>query len=394
MRKTINRKTCCPAYAIWCDAEQFRISRSQKKVLRNFNNFLYGRGKFEEATTSPATTACWEDRPVDAPSPKTNPEHTESHCGKAVQKRVGGKIKVSAAKRAKQECDIPATTRDEYQIRRQKRLDKNKPKDLEDYLRSEPREGEAAHFLDIRLYKCSPRSAEFEATLDEELKLYSAYQAAVCKEAPEDLTRDGFIKQLKLIAVGVLDLVPGGLSSVHFFYDTCYKFLRLSTYSALREIAFIRDLHRTFGSRVAAYADPMQYTLGSYVHSCAKMQYKTHFSPSRLICPDTYTMVPLQKCQRMLDEKRRYRFADAGVKKAPPVKRRKAVLLLPYSHSLVNRLPSCEFTIEDNVLITNVADGLALLNYFDIENVNEWLRLIPSTGAMRIDCSRSELPSS
>eukprot|EP00108_Taenia_solium_P009984 TsM_000148900 transcript=TsM_000148900 gene=TsM_000148900 len=165
----------------------------------------------------------------------------------------------------------------EYQIRRQKRLDKNRPKDLEDYLRSEPREGEAAHFLDIRLYKCSPRSAELEATLDEEFKLYSAYQAAVHKEAPEDLTRDGFIEYLvdtslvsgsdadaeacgapqvgsyhqqywldgkKLIAVGVLDLVPGGLSSVYFFYDTSYKFLRLGIYSALRLHLFVTCIGR------------------------------------------------------------------------------------------------------------------------------------------------------
>ncbi|KAL5104545.1 Arginyl-tRNA--protein transferase 1 [Taenia crassiceps] len=306
-----------------------------------------------------------------------------------------------------------------YQIRREKRLGKNKPKDLEDYLRSEPREGEAAHFLDIRLLKCSPRSAEFEATLDEEFKLYSDYQVAVHGESRRNLTRDGFIRYLvdtsivggndadaeacgapqvgsyhqqywldgkKLIAVGVLDLVPGGLSSVYFFYDTNYKFLRLGIYSALREIAFIRDLHRTFGSRVAAYAEPMQYTLGSYVHSCAKMQYKTHFFPSYLVCPETYTMVPVERCQRMLDEKRRSRFAEAGVKKAPPVKRHKAVLLLPYSPGLVDRLSELDYSIESNAVVTNVADGEDELNVFDLENVNSWLRLIRSTGTMRIDC--------
>lgn len=32
--------------------------------------------------------------------------------------------------------------------------------------------------------------------MDEEFKLYSAYQAAVHKEAPEGLTRDGFIGYL------------------------------------------------------------------------------------------------------------------------------------------------------------------------------------------------------
>ncbi|VDM27791.1 unnamed protein product, partial [Hydatigera taeniaeformis] len=239
----------------------------------------------------------------------------------------------------------------EYQVRRQKRLEKNKPKDLEDYLGSEPGEGEGAHFLDIRLLKCSPRSDELEATLDEEFRLYSAYQVAVHKDAPEDLKRDDFIGYLvdtlivggndadaeacgapqvgtyhqqywldgkKLIAVGVLDLVPGGLSSVYFFYDTGYNFLRLGIYSALREIAFVRDLHRTFGSRVAAYAEAMQYTLGSYVHSCAKMRYKTQFSPSYLVCPETYTMVPVERCQRMLDGGRCTRFAEADVENAPP----------------------------------------------------------------------------
>ena len=33
-------KTCCPQYTIKCNALDFRISRSQKKVLRNFSEFL------------------------------------------------------------------------------------------------------------------------------------------------------------------------------------------------------------------------------------------------------------------------------------------------------------------------------------------------------------------
>lgn len=139
---------------------------------------------------------------------------------------------------------------------------------------------------------------------------------------------------------------------------------------------------------MSAYADPMQYTLGSYVHSCAKMQYKTHFAPSYLVCPETYTLVPVEKCQRMLDEKKRFRFADAGVKKAPLVKRHKAVLLLPYSAALVDRLFGCEYTIEGRLLLTNASDGENELNCFDLDNVKSWLRLIRSIGTMRIDCSR------
>ena len=38
----------------------------------------------------------------------------------------------------------------------------------------------------------------------------------------------------KMIAVGVIDLVPSCWSSVYFFYDPDYSFLSLGTYAALR----------------------------------------------------------------------------------------------------------------------------------------------------------------
>uniref|UniRef100_A0A915EV49 Arginyl-tRNA--protein transferase 1 n=1 Tax=Echinococcus canadensis TaxID=519352 RepID=A0A915EV49_9CEST len=523
IRKPANRKTCCPVYALWCDAESFQISKSQKKALRLVNNFLSGRGKFKDAKNASATITCCRDRSADSNNLTNSPQDVkpqppgdseipisgavknlnfkrkfssndvkpqgDGDAGKPVDGKVinlrarkkfkratensgtadyrgyrpidvndlashprdigtqvskdsgfaDDKTSVSASrpgsarrkrwqalqnrmmKRAK-ELGVPyEAVMQEYLTRRKKRLAKNKPKDLEDYLASEPREGEAAHFLDIRLYKSSPRSAELEATLDEEFRLYSAYQVAVHKDAPEDLKRENFIEYLvdslivdgrdadaeacgapqvgtyhqqywldgkKLIAVGVLDLVSSGLSSVYFFYDPAYAFLRLGIYSALREIAFVRDLHRTFGSRVTAYADPMQYTLGSYVHSCAKMRYKTQFAPSYLVCPETYTMVPVEKCQRMLDVKRCTRFAEADVEKAPSVDRRNAVILLSCSPRLTSLLPSSQFTVKDNVIITSVAAATKVLSEDDSQRVEDWLKLVRSTGTMRIDCTR------
>ena len=38
----------------------------------------------------------------------------------------------------------------------------------------------------------------------------------------------------KLIAVGVLDILPHSVSSVYFYYDPEYSFLSLGVYSALR----------------------------------------------------------------------------------------------------------------------------------------------------------------
>jgi arginine-tRNA-protein transferase len=40
----------------------------------------------------------------------------------------------------------------------------------------------------------------------------------------------------KLIAVGVVDILPSCVSSVYFFYDPEYSYLSLGTYAALRYV--------------------------------------------------------------------------------------------------------------------------------------------------------------
>lgn len=51
----------------------------------------------------------------------------------------------------------------------------------------------------------------------------------------------------KLIAVGVLDILPKCLSSVYLFYDPDYAHLALGKVSALREIALVLQLQRKAG---------------------------------------------------------------------------------------------------------------------------------------------------
>lgn len=45
----------------------------------------------------------------------------------------------------------------------------------------------------------------------------------------------------KLIAVGVVDVLPESLSSVYFFYDPKYRKYSLGVYGALKEIEYIRE---------------------------------------------------------------------------------------------------------------------------------------------------------
>ncbi|KAL5106789.1 Arginyl-tRNA--protein transferase 1 [Taenia crassiceps] len=433
--KPNNRKTCCPAYTIRCDAENFRISRAQKKVLRVVNKYLNTGEIVGGDVRCSAITDCCGDRPVELrvscspqnvrlqasgdseSSPAGRIDHASTGRSGSARRKRWQALQDRMAKRAKV-LGVPYdVVLAEYRIRRQRRLDKNKPKELEEYLDSIHVEAKPAHFIDVRVHSCSPISPEFGATLDKEFDLYSDYQVAVHNDPPEKLKRKGFMRFLvdsplvsandaqgeargapqfgsyhqqywldgeKLIAVGVVDLVPGCLSSVYFFYDPAYAFLHLGTYSALREVAFVRHLHRTYGSVVPAYADFTQYYMGYYIHSCVKMRYKALYSPSYLLCPETYAWVLVEKCQRLLDRTKYARFADANVEKSS-VDVNNVVLLLPFSTALASLLPPLQFTVEGNTIVTTAAAAMRPLTRHAFQFLRDWTSLVRSTGTMRID---------
>jgi Arginine-tRNA-protein transferase, C terminus len=52
----------------------------------------------------------------------------------------------------------------------------------------------------------------------------------------------------RLVAVGVVDLLPEGLSSVYVFYDPDLPSLSLGRYTALAEVRWARDAMRTLDS--------------------------------------------------------------------------------------------------------------------------------------------------
>ncbi|XP_074015331.1 arginyl-tRNA--protein transferase 1 isoform X15 [Numenius arquata] len=99
----------------------------------------------------------------------------------------------------------------------------------------------------------------------------------------------------KIIAVGVIDILPYCVSSVYLYYDPDYSFLSLGVYSALREIAFTRQLHEKA-------PDLCFYYMGFYIHSCPKMRYKGQYRPSDLLCPETYVWTPIEQCLPLLED--------------------------------------------------------------------------------------------
>ena len=70
--------------------------------------------------------------------------------------------------------------------------------------------------------------------------------------------------------------------------------------SVLREIDWVRR-QSLFPS--APHAALRHYCMGYYIHSCPKMRYKAAFRPSQLLCPETFSWVPLERVTQALNER-------------------------------------------------------------------------------------------
>jgi len=100
----------------------------------------------------------------------------------------------------------------------------------------------------------------------------------------------------ELIGVGVIDMVPKGMSSVYFFYDPKYKPLKFGIIGGLYEIDYIKQLNKTFS--LFKY-----YYLGFYIQQTDKMVYKADFEPCELLDPITYRFVTLTpELRKKIDE--------------------------------------------------------------------------------------------
>ena len=80
--------------------------------------------------------------------------------------------------------------------------------------------------------------------------------------------------QNRLVGVGYVDDVPGGLSAIYFFYDPEARRHALGTWNVLCLL-----------EQAAARRLPHVY-LGYYIDGCPSMAYKARFRPNQLLGPD------------------------------------------------------------------------------------------------------------
>ncbi|XP_023660117.1 arginyl-tRNA--protein transferase 1 isoform X3 [Paramormyrops kingsleyae] len=359
-KPTMN-KTCCPQYTIKCHALNFQPSKTQKKILKKMTKFLSG-GVMPEGPCDgePMDSHCGEAVPPAGPSMNRTdakipvivgtsgkeeeeaPKRAEPETAPQEPPSVAPGLTLSATPKPGMGADPNRPPcRKAKDLRKERRLQKQhgggaastspvlksaplpppQGKSLEDFFSDSLTE--SAHRLEVRLVRSSPPSLQFKDTFDASYQVYKLYQMAVHKDPPDkpsetqfrrflcdspleaEKTPDGpdsgygsFHQQYwlhgRIVAVGVVDILPSCVSSVYLYYHPDYASLSLGSYSALREIAFTRQLQKR--TPQLSY-----YYLGFYIHSCPKMRYKGQYKPSDLLCPETYTWVPIERCLPLLE---------------------------------------------------------------------------------------------
>ncbi len=353
--KPIMSKTCCPLYGIRCHVANFQPSCSHKSVLKKMKAYLVSGQGTDKQSVSPLSVS--ESRVVQAEpeskkktvQPGAGVDPSKAPCRKAKVIRQERKEAKLASKQATvEDTQIDASSSKKTGLAEEARdifkigPDGRKPLEMFLELPESPTlhsPTSQSHKLEIKLIQSSPPSPEFEATFSTSYQLFRKYQMMVHQEKEEDCTEKGFRRFLcdsplvpeagpsewscgygsyhqhylvdgKLVAVGVIDILPTCISSVYVFYDVAYSFLSLGVYSALREIAMTRELYRH-------NSDFKYYCMGYYVHSCQKMRYKGQYTPSFLLCPDSYKFMPIETCLPKLDTSKYSRLRDASDEESP-----------------------------------------------------------------------------
>ncbi|XP_037760755.1 arginyl-tRNA--protein transferase 1 isoform X11 [Chelonia mydas] len=384
--KPIMNQTCCPQYTIRCRPLHFQPSKSHKKVLKKMLKFL-AKGDSPkvagDVTEEPMDShredavACSfvlknesdisqsELKPLSVE--ETERVETEDNAEEELKKEVeseppqtcADKDSAGSSERSDSAKLVHTTPkpgkgadlskppcRKAKAIRKERKLHKllqnqthtlegspsqvepqvlhsqnskskaNQPKSIEDFIFvSLP--DDAAHQLEFTRFLCdSPLEAENPPSGPD--CGYGSFH--------QQYWLDG-----KIIAVGVIDVLPYCVSSVYLYYDPDYTFLSLGVYSALREIAFTRQLHEKA-------SELCYYYMGFYIHSCPKMRYKGQYRPSDLLCPETYVWVPIEQCLPTLEHSKYCRFnqdlkaVDEGcIKELGRVRVLHKRIVMPYS---------------------------------------------------------------
>ncbi|THY73138.1 arginine-tRNA-protein transferase 1 [Aureobasidium pullulans] len=252
-------RSCCPHYTIRLPADSLVARNDQRKALNSWNKFVLGEEYIKETAKR---------------FPKTKEEKARQRNG----------------------FDLLQTVHEAEN-------DKLKPV-------------EPAHRFEVTL--------EPDDCTEEKFQLYKNYQIHVHHDEPGEVTKKGFERFLckspiiretvkknskeqrlgsyhqcyrldgRLIAIGVLDLLPHAVSGVYFIYHQDFEKWSFGKLSAMREAALALEGGYEF------------YYMGFYIHNCIKMRYKGDYKPQYVLDPETNEWNPLEGELRELMDKQKY----------------------------------------------------------------------------------------
>lgn len=250
---------CCPHYTIRADSNTVKIKRDQRQTINKFNRFVLGDKYIADAA------------------------------------RLYPKSKEDAKKRD-----------NDFNL------------------------AERIHEAEYSQLKIPPQPEHrFEVTLEEDnftqekFAVYDNYQTVVHRDEPDSRTAKGFKQFLcnsplrrqtivgqdgrkrnvgsyhqcyrldgKLVAIGVLDLLPDCVSSVYFLYDESIHKFSPGKLAALRELALAQEEGYKW------------WYPGYYIHGCVKMRYKAEYRPMEMLDPVSLTWEPFDdETKAFLDQK-------------------------------------------------------------------------------------------
>ncbi|XP_047346528.1 arginyl-tRNA--protein transferase 1 isoform X4 [Vespa velutina] len=361
-------QTCCPMYTIKCEALNFKISKSQKKILKRMTKFLRNELKKDEIMDT-------NDERQDITETSTIQEGNNSSsipCKKAKFLRIERKQKKllaqgkslkeieTAFKESKQQNYVKTLEElfDEIWTGTKKlelKLVRTSPmssgylmtskKSYEVYKKYQSTihriptekitEQQYTRFLvksPLQIKLVRVRTEEFLKSLDISANLYKKYQMAIHGDEPEECNKKTFVNFL--VESPLQEWIPEngppqGYGSFHEQYWLDNELIAIGVIdilpSCVSSVYFFYDPEYsflslgTFSSLKEIYltrhlnkiANNLKYYyMGFYIHTCPKMRYKARMKPSKLLCPETYVWCDIEPCLASLDKEKYCRFNE------------------------------------------------------------------------------------
>ncbi|KAJ2681225.1 Arginyl-tRNA--protein transferase 1 [Coemansia spiralis] len=250
---TDHKKACCAYYTIRTSALEAKLSSSDKKLLRKWRKIQRSEETQQHTTVGNTTTSTDSDK---------------DDLVDSVLSSASGAVDMRIESASFSEEKYKVFERYQREIHNDKKPTRH---GFRDFLCSSP--------LIPQRISTPASTKESKASTQQVLPNNDFGSYHQCY----------YIKN-RLVAVGVIDILPKCVSSVYLFYDTEFSYLSLGSYSSLREIALVRQLHRY------VHPDINYYYMGYYIPSCSKMTYKARWRPSDMLDLVTMHWIPIERC--------------------------------------------------------------------------------------------------